>query len=343
MDIRLLRQNRAKSVKFWLGIFVGILFLYLAVRGTDFSEIFSVIRQAYVLPIVISLALRFIALWIRGLRWRTILKPIKLIPSFLLFRILCIGELGNYLLPARIGEIIRVMMISMKEQISKASTFASVFVEKLVDLSMVLFFLVSFSVAFSLPSLVQVSSYIAGSVLFVVIVACILLLHFKSKIEKLVELLLSKFPKAVITIQRLIDRFFEGLSIIKNIRQLLPAFFWSLILWILYSLALFFVFLALNIELPWYASFITAAAVGLGQSVPSTAGYIGTNEFFAVAILTTFSLDKSVALACAILSHGLQYVTVIILGLYSYLVENSKANQAEELRSSVDLENQQIV
>ena len=94
-------------------------------------------------------------------------------------------------------------------------------------------------------------------------------------------------------------RFLDGLVIIRQTRQMVQATLISLFLWLSYGFAFYLVSVSLNIDLPWYAAFVVAATIGLAEAIPSTAGYVGTFEFFAVAALAAFSIERSTALASA--------------------------------------------
>ncbi len=40
------RRNGALSLKFWIGISISIVFLYLALRGQDFGALWTAMREA---------------------------------------------------------------------------------------------------------------------------------------------------------------------------------------------------------------------------------------------------------------------------------------------------------
>ena len=90
MRVGLSKQTVHPGLRFWVGIITGILFLYLAIRNTEFEKTFSVMQNVLLMPILACLCLRSIALWIRGIRWKMILKQKKEVSSTTVFRILCI-------------------------------------------------------------------------------------------------------------------------------------------------------------------------------------------------------------------------------------------------------------
>ena len=84
----------------------------------------------YILPYYILYMLVFV---IRTVRWRYFMEPIKRISFSSLFSVNFIGFMGNCILPARAGEIIRPVLIGMKEKVSKSASFATIVVERVFE------------------------------------------------------------------------------------------------------------------------------------------------------------------------------------------------------------------
>ncbi|RMF57079.1 MAG: UPF0104 family protein, partial [Calditrichaeota bacterium] len=128
------KKALSKSWKVWIGLLLGLGFLYLAIRNTDFAETTAVIGRASLLPLFMSLLVRVGGLWLRGVRWQVVLKPIRSVAAGSLFQVISVAEMGNYILPSRLGEIIRVVLVARREGISKSAALASVAVDRFLDL-----------------------------------------------------------------------------------------------------------------------------------------------------------------------------------------------------------------
>ncbi len=316
-----MEQNLSRRLKFWLGIITGVVFLYLAVRNTQFDKTFAVIQGTLLGPIVVSVGLRTIALWIRGLRWKRILQQVKEVPAIRVFRIVCIGELGNYLLPARIGDVMRGMMIAKKESISKGFSLTSIVIDRLLDVLVVSFLFVSFSFALSFPKWVNEVSYMVGSAFIIIVVGWLVLLWGKDHINRFTQTIFSIVPKLKGIVGQLLMPFFEALGVITKSRLMIHVTVLSIVLWGIYSAAFYFVLMGLRIELAWYVPILAVSTVALGQIIPSAPGFVGTSEFLYVSILTLFSVEKSAALACALMARGLQYGVIVGTGSLCYFWE----------------------
>jgi uncharacterized membrane protein YbhN (UPF0104 family) len=295
---------RTQRVNFWLGIAVGLVFLYLASHDAEFARIWDQLRAALILPMLGSIGLRLISLWMRALRWRSILRPSRKMTRTRAFRLLSLGEISNEVLPARGGEVVRLFLVSRNQYISKATAAASILLEKLYDLGVILIFLISTSVALASPNIDLRLHWIAlgfGSVLL------LLLLFIKN----------ANVLRPYLPIGQVTTRFRDGLLILQNPVQALRIFGVSLLLWVLSGLAVYLVVMALQLSLPWYSGFFIIGVSAIGSLVPSGPGAIGTREFLFVIALQPFAVDKNAALACALLARGLQVVSLAVAGIAS--------------------------
>ena len=85
--------------RFLVGIALGAIFLYLSVRQVNFRETWDTLRQARYHYLAGLFVLNFAALWVRSVRWRIFLSPVRLIPPGRLLSPLCIGMMANFIFP----------------------------------------------------------------------------------------------------------------------------------------------------------------------------------------------------------------------------------------------------
>ncbi|HQY52358.1 MAG TPA: lysylphosphatidylglycerol synthase transmembrane domain-containing protein, partial [Ignavibacteria bacterium] len=123
---------------------ITFFFLYLAFKGNDFSELFEKLKSAnYFYALAGAFTGVVIGSYIRALRWRYFLNPLKKdLPIYNLFSSTMIGYMMNSIIP-RTGEIYRPVLLANKEKISRASAFGTILVERVFD---VLTMLVSFGI-----------------------------------------------------------------------------------------------------------------------------------------------------------------------------------------------------
>jgi len=131
--IRGFESSLANTWQFWLALAVSVLFLLFLVYQVDLGEIRSALGDANYLFVVPAVALYFVAVYFRAVRWRFLLSPLRLIPVRRLYPVIVIGYMANNVLPARLGELVRSYYLARREQFNTSSALATVAVERVYD------------------------------------------------------------------------------------------------------------------------------------------------------------------------------------------------------------------
>ncbi|NLI17006.1 MAG: flippase-like domain-containing protein [candidate division Zixibacteria bacterium] len=104
-----------------------------ALSHVDYGQVAHTFAKAsyiWTIPMMLSV---IISMWIRAVRWRKLLLPVRDLDYGTLYSSIMIGFMANNLLPARVGEVIRALSLSQKHQLSKTSVFATVVAERAFD------------------------------------------------------------------------------------------------------------------------------------------------------------------------------------------------------------------
>ena len=105
-----------KRITFLLGFAVSAVFLYLFLKGQQWGETleaFKAFRYAYLLPCVAVYLSSFL---FRSCRWQMLLRPLKSISFPTSFVVIMISWMANNILPARMGEFVRALVIGKKDE-----------------------------------------------------------------------------------------------------------------------------------------------------------------------------------------------------------------------------------
>jgi len=235
---------------------ISLVFLFLAFRKVEFRNIIEALGKVnyiYLLPTLISLILSYL---FRVWRWKYILLPTKNIRFASLFSATMIGFMANNLLPGRIGEIIKVYFIGKQENISRSLTLATVVLERTFDVLIILIFLSCLLIAFPFPQWISKTGYLVTGSLGVISLV-LFILKFKSTRSLWVSKKIFPFlpDKITIWILKLLQSFIDGLNILEKPKYLLCVILYSLLVWIISGMVIYYSLLAFNIYLPLYVSF----------------------------------------------------------------------------------------
>jgi uncharacterized protein (TIRG00374 family) len=303
----------------FIGTILSLLFLYLAFRKTDFSEILQNIRETRLVFLIPAVLLTLLGFYIRAVRWRHLLANMKEIPVSRLWSATMIGFMANNLLPARLGELFRAHVIGRWESISRSSALATIGMERVFDLFTMLFLFGLISIFFPLTPVVRTVG-ISGLVLGFIVLGLFLSLH------RLGDRAVAAFGR--ILPGRLRERgmailasFQEGLGVLREGRQLLWAAGYSLLMWGIIIVVVQCCFWAVDIRVdgePLHpsASVVVLVVMALGLMVPSGPGFVGSLQFFAVQALDVFQVKQETALSFSIVYHATQWFPVTLVGLF---------------------------
>jgi len=316
--------------KFWLGLVLSGIFLFFAFKKVDIAaltQVLNTVQYVYLIPAII---LTVFSLWVRALRWRFLLRPIKSISMGSMLSTTSIGFMANNIFPARLGEIIRAYVIDHKEQVGKSASFATIVVERVFDGMTVLFFLfiVLLLRRFEIPVWIRSIMFAA---LFVYLFALVVLIILKVRTEKtlnVIQWLISALPERFKNrIQSIFRSFVRGLDILHDTKNIGISVFLSLLVWLPHALLIHLELMAFDIHLSFYASMFIMVIICFGVMIPSAPGYVGTIQFLCVAGLALFQVPKEDALSFSLLYHASQYIPVTAIGLVYFFMEGFTFSQ----------------
>jgi uncharacterized protein (TIRG00374 family) len=208
--------------KLYIGILVSVVFLYLAFRKVDYTELWQALKGANYWFIIPNIILGIFTMWMRAFRWKYMVNPIKKVGLGRLFSSVMIGFMGNNVLPARLGEFIRAYSLGSKENISKSASFATIVVERLFDGFSILFILWATLLLFPFPEWVK-----RGSNLFLLMNLGLLffLIFLEIKTDSTVKFFQYIFRilphKLRMKAEEILLKFISGLKVFRNVSSLI--------------------------------------------------------------------------------------------------------------------------
>ncbi len=305
-----------KQKTLWIGVIISLGLLAVVFYGTDLGAIGDAFRTANYFYLLPAIALYFIGVVMRAVRWHYLLRSIKPIGIWRLFQVTVIGYMVNDLLPFRIGELARAYILGETERISKASVLVTILLERVFDgVTMLLFIGVA---SFFLPLNEALRTLLLlGSLLFAAIVVGLgIAVSLRERLDALMRRALERLPeKWSARGLRLADSFFLGLSVLRNPVDAVAALAFSILAWLFEAGMYAVLALGFGIALPFPVFVLATAVANLVTIVPSTPGYVGVFDVPVKAILALFGVNESVAASYTLLLHATLIVPVVFLGL----------------------------
>jgi uncharacterized protein (TIRG00374 family) len=312
-----LGSNRSRMI---IGCLIGVVFLYLAGRKVDFSLMWEAFTKVNYWFVLLAVPVIFFSHLLRALRWRYLMDPIKRVDVASLFSALLIGYMANILMPAHLGELLRAYVLGKKREVSASSTFATIVVERIIDVFALLLLMVFAILLYPFPDWINKAGYamlIATVGLFVFL---ILLKKYFAFFERFLNLFFRPLPNGMKErLSRGIERFVLGIVPLRNGWNYLIVAVLSVVIWACYGFIIHLVLYAFDFvslyRLPWWTSLIVLVITTIGIVVPSSPGYVGTYHWLCQVSLAMFAVPAGPALSFAILTHGVNFLPVLIVGL----------------------------
>ena len=313
-----------RSWKFWVGFGVSALLLTLALRGLDLTHFWQTLREANYWWLLPGIAIYFVTVWVRTWRWRSMLEPLKSIPTTRLFPVVVIGYMGNNVYPARMGEVLRSYVLRRNEGVPMSASLATVVLERLFDgLVMLLFVFATLPFA-PLPPTYRWLVF-GFSALFGLALASFMLLAARpTRMSQLYTFCVDQLAPVPLRprLHGLFDRFIVGLQALRSPRELLTILLTTILIWLGETLKYWFVMHAFPFTVSFPVLMLMTAVVNLFTTIPSTPGYVGTFDAPGIAVLTQFEVPQSFATGYTLVLHVALWLPITLLGAY-FMVKQS--------------------
>lgn len=333
-----LGNNKIKLIIGWL---LGAVFLYLALRKVDFGQMGEALRKANYWYLLLVVAVIFFSHYLRAFRWRFLLDPMVRLDIPSLFSSLIIGYMANVVTPAHLGEVLRAYVLSKKRGVSASSVFATIVVERILDVFALLALMVLALLLYPFPGWVKNAGYLMLAGTLGLFFFLILLKKSYSRVRPILQVLMRPLsPRVQEKAWELLQTFTAGIVPLKGWLDYVIVGILSVLIWVCYGLILHLGLLSFNFvhtyHLPWLASLILLVITTIGVVVPSSPGYVGTYHYLCQISLALFAVPASPALSFAAAIHAVNFAPVLVVGLiFAYYegVEISKASVSEGIKT----------
>ena len=294
--------------------------------------------------ILVAAALTAVMNLVRAERWRYLLEPLGHVSFWVAFRTTIIGFAASFILPARAGELLRPYLLARRENLPATAAFATIIVERLLDLTAVLLLLAVFFLFFetgeatAAPRLYQAIWWgglaiapVGGGIL----IAMFVMAGHPERLHRLVlnieRILPQRFAQAIAAFAR---TFAEGLAVVRHPPRLVFATAWSLVLWVAIATQLWLVTRAFGIALPFGGSFLLSAMLVVGVAVPTPGGVGGTHEALRLGATSFYAAENNAAVGAAILQHAVNFAPILLLGIWFIARDGLNMTQLREISAS---------
>jgi hypothetical protein len=298
-----------------------------AVREDDPATVLGQIGDAFgradyrSLPIMVGLTLVFYTL--KAWRWSQLLRPVGHFTTRQAFPPVMIGFAFNNLLPAHLGEFVRVYVFSRRHGVNQGAVLSTVVLERVFDILAILgFFFLGLTFTPGLPPGLRQVAWSFAAFVAVVLVGVAIYLIWTKPFVRLAESILARIPLLPPALRakicHLLEGGAEGLAALKSGWLVAVVGLNSIAQWAINGAMMHLALWAFGIDVSPLASCLLLGVTAFAVTIPSSPGYFGIVQAAFVAVINERTVgvrDEAAVFAASIYFHMLQYIVVTVLGL----------------------------
>jgi uncharacterized protein (TIRG00374 family) len=321
---------------------VGLLWFFL--RNADMAQVWAEMRRARPGLLLAAVLVTGLTYALRALRWQYVLAPLGKTHYANAFRATVIGFAATFLLPARAGEVIRPLILARREGLPATATFATIVLERLMDMVTVLALFAVFVLTADPATMSAHPAHLArvqaGGLLAAAVAAAAMTTAFVAaghperlgrwalRIEHVLPARLARM------VAKFVESFTQGLGVMRQPRRLLVSLALSVPLWLSIAAGIWLTSLAFHITFPYVGSFLVMTILVVGVAMPTPGAVGGFHAAYQIAVQSFFGAPDDRAIGAAIVLHAVSFLPVTLLGLFFMAREGLSLSRAQALAAA---------
>ena len=296
-----------------LGVTVSLICLVLVTRKVEWPLLLPTLRHVRPVPFCAGIAGTMATFIVIAYRWHLLLGNVCAVSVSDSFDFTMIGYLAGLIVPARLGDLAKVVLVARQSRTSRTAVLGTVVLERLCDIIMLLILAGIFAALLKLSVLLGAALLVLAAATLIAVAA----LWTGPKLwHQLLSPVLRRLPDRMArTAAALIAKFSTGVDV-SNQRRTGAALLVSVLLWVLSGASMSAYAAAFPLTLPWYAGFLIILFTNLAGILPASPGGVGVYHYMSVLAVTVWTSDSTTALALAIVTHAVAMFLVTLTGAW---------------------------
>jgi uncharacterized protein (TIRG00374 family) len=332
-----------------IGILLSAAALYFAFRNVPLNDLLHYLKSINYLWTFPAAILVLVSFFFRALRWQFILASSHKIGIWRAFHPMMIGFMINCILPGRLGEFARPVILQRNEKVPFATGIATVAAERVFDVcALVLFAVITLATIDINPEVeivfgdfrlnratleVLFSRIILMGILLIIGIIGVSIPFIRRAIHRVIlklpalaffatEATKTKIKENVCaTLIRFVDNIALGFTLIRYPKKIMICAIYSILVWAIAAFSYWVFSLGSpGFHLSYTEMFAVMVIICLFIALPSVPGFWGVWEAGGVFAMSLFGVSTNAAAGFTLANHGVQVFPVIIVGLISAII-----------------------
>jgi uncharacterized protein (TIRG00374 family) len=313
-DDRKAISTRSVVIGLALGIPFSLLFLWLAIRGVSFDEVWAALSRANPWLVLLSVPFLLMMFVMQGLRWRHLVAAPHLPRRRAFVVLMFVGTAITNVVPGRPGDVARGIWLSRLGRIPVARSLTSVGVDRAMDVGTV-FVLLLLCLPFVDKPDWLVTLAVVGAIVSVLAVIVLVAAWWYAHRRNPQDAAAGMEQGERSWWRHQLSGIIRGLAVLSRPREFALAAVDSFMGWSFNAAGTWLVGEALGLNIGLSGAILVTSVIALGSAIPSSPGMIGTFQWLAVASLAVVGVGKADALAFSILLQAAWYIPTTLSGV----------------------------
>jgi uncharacterized protein (TIRG00374 family) len=304
------RDSPRRKIPSWLpqvlGYGISVACVAWVLHGYPIGELKAAIADLDWKWIAIAVVSDLIVYVIHGWRWRTLLSPVARLGFWRTVQAIYIGLFANEVLPLRVGELIRVYLLTHWNNLRLSLGFASAAVERVIDgFWLVVAFIITASLVKGIPEDLTLLVQIVGILLVIGTVAAVSIVSRRRESHAAISE--SRWSA---TFRHIV----EGLHLMGNRRTLILTVMISALYLALQMFSVYALLKAYKTDYSFWVAAGVLTIIRFATVVPNAPGNLGLINVATVIALRPFDLPTTAAKTFSIILFGSLTLPLLIGG-----------------------------
>jgi uncharacterized protein (TIRG00374 family) len=300
-----------------IGLAASAISLFLLAHVVDLGQTARILGATAVAPLIVGLAVFQVGLALRFWICRTLLPSREdgsRVPIGRVAPVVLVGLLGNVLLPARFGEVIRAYLFSRREGLPFGGAVGSTALERILDtVTLAVMAFLAAVVAGSTGWIIQGTGLLAAAgIILIVALATTGLTPLVRFLGRLATV--GPLGRPVSAVMRRLSSFVYWSGGAHRRGPIALALGLSAVAWLANAAMFLLVGGAVGVQVSPAGALLIMAVTVLATAIPSAPASVGTFELAAVTAALSLGVPADTALAMAVLAHGVSLLSTLVGG-----------------------------
>lgn len=313
-------------------LLITVLALTYALWDVDFDELGQLLSGGDYRMLAPILALLVLFYWMKALRWVYILRPIGSFSRADVTPAMVIGFAGNNLLPAHLGEVLRIVIFAHRFDKPYSSITISLLVERIFDTVAILaLYTVGMAMIGTPPESLEIGVWFITLIVIGFFATITIILYKPTLVLAIGEKVGTWLPEGPgKQLNGILHNVITAFSSLRSPVVVLLMAAWSIAKWTLMAGMIWLSLVAYGTTVSPAIALLLMAVLALAAAIPNAPGYIGAIQAAYVFVLRPFGISDEIAFAASVLFLVSQWVPVTLAGIAYFISGNLHISEVKK-------------